>query len=64
MDDNDQALLARADRFIASPGGERERRRLLRALADRRAGVQARLDQLRERQYEILDEHGLGEPPA
>ena len=55
----DQALLDRADRFIANPGGERERRRVLRALKDRTASARAGLDQVRERQFEILFENGI-----
>lgn len=55
----DRALLDRADRYIANPGGERERRRVLRALKDRTATARARLDQVRERQFEILFENGI-----
>ena len=55
----DQALLDRADRYLANPGGDRERRRLLRLLGDRRATAVAQLDQVRERQFEILFENGI-----
>jgi hypothetical protein len=70
---DDQALLDRADRYLASPGGDREKRRLLRALGDREATAVARLDQIMERQFEILFENGIideqgrridDEPPA
>jgi hypothetical protein len=69
----DQALLDRADRYIANPGGGREKRRLNRAIDDRIATLVAELDQLRERQFEILFENGIvdkqgrridDEPPA
>jgi hypothetical protein len=44
----DQALLDRADRYIANPGGGREKRRLNRAIDDRIATLVAELDQIRE----------------
>jgi hypothetical protein len=53
--------------------GEPERRRLQRAIGDRIATAQARLDQIRERRFEILFENGIvdedggridDEPPA
>jgi hypothetical protein len=71
--DADQLLLDRADRYLVNPRGERERRRLLRALSDRQAAAVARLDQIKERQFEILFENGIvdahgrlidSEPPA
>ena len=66
MDNADRELLDRADRFIAQPGGERERRRLLRLLGDRQAVVQARIDQRRARLEEIRELGILGDdlPPA
>jgi hypothetical protein len=55
----DQALLDRADRYLANPGGEREKRRLKRAPGDRIATAQARLDQIKVRQFEILFDAGI-----
>jgi hypothetical protein len=53
--DRDRELLDRADRFLDQPGGERERRRLLRMLGDRQAAVQARIDQQRARLEELRE---------